>query len=89
MIPSYQVIEEEETPLAPAAPVEEDNQEDAQEVVQIEEEEAPLAAGMGHCWIHWLILILTAAYTVYELVRSIKRNKQIKDMEVQGQNVQA
>ncbi len=87
--PTVEVIEEEETPLAPAAPVEEDNTEEAQEVVQIEEEEAPLAAGMGNCWIHWMILILTAAYTVYELVRSIKRNKQIKDMEVQGQNVQA
>lgn len=61
--------------------------EDAVEVVDIEEEETPLAG--AHCWIHWLILILTAAYTVYEVIRSIARNKRIKELEGQHETIEA
>ena len=78
-------IEEEDAPLAPAIE-EQDNSDDA-EVVNIEEEETPLAA--GNCWIHWLILILTAVYTAYELVRAIARNKKIKELADNGETVRA
>lgn len=85
-------VNEEDAPLAPAINDEnEDNDKTTaeQEVVEVEEEETPLAVAPANCWIHWLILILTAAYTVYELVRSIRRNKQIKELEEQGQGVEA
>lgn len=78
-------IEEEDAPLAPAIE-DQDNSDDA-EVVNIEEEETPLAA--GNCWIHWLILILTAVYTAYELVRAIARNKKIKELADNGETVRA
>lgn len=61
--------------------------EGAAEVVDIEEEETPLAG--AHCWIHWLILILTAAYTIYEVIRSIARNKRIKELEEQHETIEA
>ena len=77
------VIEEETTPLAPAA-TEEPEQEIAattnnNNVVSIEDEAAPLAAS-ANCWIHWLILLLTVVYTVYELIRCINRNKKINEL---------
>lgn len=78
-------IEEEDAPLAPAIE-DQDNSDDA-EVVNIEEEETPLAA--GNCWIHWLILILTAVYTAYELVRAVARNKKIKELADNGETVRA
>lgn len=85
------VIEEEQTPLAPA--INDDNQNGnggskEQEVVEIEEEEAPLAAP-GHCWIHWLILLLTVVYTVYELVRCIARNKKINELQDDAEQAEA
>ena len=94
------VIDDEETPLAGNADDVEDGQnvdaddvEDGQnndaEVVEIEDEEAPLAAGHGHCWIHWLILILTVIYTVYELVRCINRNKKINELKEEADKVEA
>lgn len=82
-------IDEEQTPLAPAISDNEQSGNDGskeQEVTTIEEEEAPLAAP-GNCWIHWLILLLTVVYTVYELVRCIARNKKIN--ELQGNTEQA
>ena len=82
-------VEEEDTPLAPAVPGDDNTNGEAQEVVNVEDEDVALAAGNGNCWIHWLILLLTAAYTLYELVRSVRRNKQIKDLEEQGQSVEA
>lgn len=78
-------IEEEDAPLAPAIE-DQDNSDDA-EVVNIEEEETPLAA--GNCWIHWLILILTAVYTAYELLRAVARNKKIKELADNGETVRA
>ena len=85
-------IEEEETPLAPAI---EDNEAEGDGIVItetdsdiiIEEEETPL--GVGHCWIHWLILILTAVYTVYELVRAISRNKKIRELTDNSETAEA
>ena len=85
-------IEEEETPLAPAI---EDDEADKDGIVItetdggviIEDEETPL--GVGNCWIHWLILILTAVYTVYELVRAISRNKKIKELAGNGETAEA
>ena len=86
-------VEEEETPLVPAVP-EEDKKDDgaveaAGRVTDIEEEATPLAAPAAGCQIHWLILLLTAAYTAYELVRGIRRNKQIKELETREQNAEA
>jgi len=49
-----------------------------EDVVVIPEEETPLAA--GHCWIHWLILLITLAYLAYELVRGFQRNNKIKKL---------
>ena len=85
-------IEEEETPLAPAI---EDNEAEGDGIVItetdgdiiIEEEETPL--GVGNCWIHWLILILTAVYTVYELVRAISRNKKIRELTDNSETAEA
>ncbi len=57
-------IEEPEVPLA-----------------QIEEEEVPLAPGIDDsCWIHWLILLITALYTIYEIARGLARKKRINEM---------
>ena len=77
------MIEEETTPLAPAA-TEEPEQGIAattnnNNVVSIEDEAAPLAAS-ANCWIHWLILLLTVVYTAYELIRCINRNKKINEL---------
>lgn len=82
-------VEEEATPLAPAVEPEEDVLA-AGRVTEVEEEAVPLAAEVdGNCMIHWMILLLTACYTAYELIRSIRRNKQIKEAEAQGQNAEA
>ena len=59
-----------------------------QPVVIIEDEEPPFSSGIGHCWIHWLILILTVVYTIYELVRTSKRNKIIRELEADRQSAQ-
>ncbi len=73
-------IEDEETALSSG--IVEDGAND--EVVTIEDEETPLAG--GHCGVHWLILILTLIYTVFELVRSISRNKRINELKNQTEN---
>ena len=59
-----------------------------QPVVIIEDEEPPFSSGIGHCCIHWLILILTVVYTIYELVRTSKRNKIIRELEADRQSAQ-
>lgn len=82
------VVEEEETPLADAPEKEKETTDEVQDVVNIEEEETPLAAG-GNCWIHWLILLITAAYTLYELIRCVARNKKIKELSDSNQSVEA
>ncbi len=81
-------VEEEETPLANAPEKEKEATDEVQDVVNIEEEETPLASG-GNCWIHWLILLITAAYTLYELVRCVARNKKIKELSDSNQSVEA
>lgn len=76
------VIEEETTPLAPAATEEPEQgitETTNNNVVSIEDEAAPLAAS-ANCWIHWLILLLTVVYTAYELIRCINRNKKINEL---------
>lgn len=76
------VIEEETTPLAPAATEEPEQGITAttnNNVVSIEDEAAPLASS-ANCWIHWLILLLTVVYTAYELIRCINRNKKINEL---------
>lgn len=80
-------VEDEGTPLADSTDDTDTASED-QEVVNIEEEDVPLAAGPS-CWIHWLILLITAAYTMYELVRSVIRNKKIKELSDNSQSVEA
>ncbi len=76
------IIEDEETALASEieADTSETDEAESSEVIAIEDEETPLAAG-GHCWIHWLILILTFIYVVFELIRSISRNKKINELK--------
>lgn len=85
------VIEEETTPLAPAA-TEEPEQGIAattnNNVVSIEDEAAPLAAS-ANCWIHWLILLLTVVYTAYELIRCINRNKKINELRGESRQTEA
>lgn len=83
------VIEEEETPLAEAPaeePAEEETPAAEQEVVEIEEEETPLAVLEGDCIIHWIILLITAMYAVYGVLRAVARNKKIR--QLQGANDQ-
>ena len=68
------MIEEEPTPLAPTEPEE--------ELIGIEEEDVPLAVPThDDCWIHWLILLLTAIYTVYQLARGYNRKKKIDELQ--------
>lgn len=76
--PGPTVIEEEPTPLAPAEPEE--------ELAEIEEEDVPLAVPtQDDCWIHWLILLLTAIYTVYQLARGYNRKKKIDELQQDAQ----
>lgn len=82
------IIEEEITPLAPVVEEEKNREEEVKDVVVIEEEETPLA-GPGNCWIHWLILILTAMYTVYSLLRCINRNNKINKLQESAENAEA
>lgn len=85
------VIEENQTPLAPTIDNNDQNGNGGskeQEVVTIEEEEAPLAAP-GNCWIHWLILLLTVVYTVYELIRCIARNNKINKLQDNAEQAEA
>lgn len=79
------VVEEE--PIDPTV-VEEPEEEPLEEIeepevplAQIEEDEVPLAPGIDEiCWIHWLILILTAFYTLYEVARGLARKKRINEL---------
>lgn len=81
------VIEEEETPLAETPEeVVEETPAPEEEVVEIEEEETPLAVLEGDCIIHWIILLITAMYAVYGVLRAVARNKKIR--QLQGANDQ-
>lgn len=63
-------IPDEETPLA------------ENELTEIPDEEVALAADLrdGDCWIHWLILLLTALFGVYSVARCVARNRKIKEL---------
>ncbi len=52
----------------------------AGETVVIEEEETPLAAGM-HCGVHWVILILTFVFAVFQFIFCMNRNKRINELK--------
>lgn len=81
------VIEEEETPLVETPEeVVEETPAPEEEVVEIEEEETPLAVLEGDCIIHWIILLITAMYAVYGVLRAVARNKKIR--QLQGANDQ-
>lgn len=77
-------IEDEEVALAAAPEENETEGTDASEeteLVNIEEEETPLAATHENdCIIHWIILLLTLAYVVFALCRAIARQKKIKEL---------
>ena len=79
---SIETIDDDDTPLAPS--IEEDGDVEGVDRVPtetIEEEDVPLAADLrtNGCWIHWLILLLTAIYTVYNVTRAIIRARKINE----------
>lgn len=75
-------IEEEETALAAGAEGEDEAQ------VDIEDEEVPLAAH-NSCYIHWIILIVTLLYTIFELIRGISRGKRINELKEEAEKEMA
>lgn len=80
--PVVETIDDDDTPLAPS--IEEDGDVEGVDRVPtetIEEEDVPLAADLrtNGCWIHWLILLLTAIYTVYNVTRAIIRARKINE----------
>ncbi|MCQ2519464.1 MAG: hypothetical protein MJ107_02915 [Lachnospiraceae bacterium] len=76
------VIEDEDTPLAPEAPISESAIEKETPVeVEIEDEDVPLAAA-DHCFIHWIILASTVLNAIYVVLRSLAMRKK-KDEEAQ------
>ncbi len=76
-------IEDEDVALSSGADV---NSDDV--VVEVEEEEVPLAAHSS-CSVHWIILIVTLLYTVFELVRGISRAKRISELKEEAENEMA
>jgi len=79
---------EEETPAMEADDVviADENTALADEVTEIAEEETPLAVPVDNCPIHWLILILTAAYAIFEIVRGFARKKKIDEL-TEGESI--
>lgn len=75
-------IEEEKTALAAGA----EEGDGAQ--VDIEDEEVPLAAH-NSCYIHWIILIVTLLYTIFELIRGISRGKRINELKEEAEKEMA
>ncbi|HKM04904.1 MAG TPA: hypothetical protein VJZ04_10035, partial [Lachnospiraceae bacterium] len=55
----------------------------------IEDEDTAKAVLESDCWIHWMILILTALYSAYAIVRAYIRNKRIKELEDNAEEVNA
>lgn len=76
-------IEDEDVALSSGADVTADDV-----VVEIEEEEVPLAAHSS-CSVHWIILIVTLLYTVFELIRGISRGKRISELKEEAENEMA
>lgn len=58
-----------ETPLA--------NGTGSGESLDIEDEETPLAA--AHCWIHWLVLVLSLVYALYATLRAVQNKRELDD----------
>jgi uncharacterized repeat protein (TIGR02543 family) len=91
------VIPEEEVALTPAVEepaveepaVEEPTEQVSEATTTIEEEEAPLAVLESDCIIHWIILLLSAAYAVYGVVRAMARNKKIRELQGDSTHVNA
>lgn len=75
-------IEEEETALSAGTGGEDGAQ------VDIEDEEVPLAAH-NSCYIHWIILIVTLLYTIFELIRGISRGKRINELKEEAEKEMA
>lgn len=47
----------------------------------IEDEETPLAAAPGECWIHWLIVLLTAVDVLYTVIQAFRNGAVIKKLK--------
>ena len=52
------------------------------DVVEIEDEPVALAEGLANCWIHWMLLLMTVVYFIYEASRIIYKGKRIKMLQV-------
>lgn len=76
-------IEDEDVALSSGADLTDDGV-----VVEIEDEEVPLAAHSS-CSVHWIILIVTLLYTVFELIRGISRGKRISELKEETENEMA
>ena len=54
----------------------------------IEDEEVPLASGIADvCRTHWIILLLIMLYSVIQIGCIVSRNKKIKQMEEELNNI--
>ncbi|GEM_PF-4685783 len=84
-------VEEDDVPLADALePEEEDEDSDTLDVgdvypplrdLTIEDDETPLAAAPGECWIHWLIVLLTAVDVLYTVIQAFRNGAVIKKLK--------
>lgn len=79
-------IEDNDTPLAEAPKTEAENKE--QKTIE-EEPVAQAPTYDSHCFIHWIILILTLIYAGYAVVRAVLRQKKIKELENNSDEVKA
>lgn len=84
-------VDEDDVPLADALePEEEDEDSDTLDVgdvypplrdLTIEDDETPLAAAPGECWIHWLIVLLTAVDVLYTVIQAFRNGAVIKKLK--------
>ncbi|MCR5721523.1 MAG: hypothetical protein K6G72_04195 [Lachnospiraceae bacterium] len=84
-------LEEEKTPLVKET-VQEEAEEDSLDPgdvypplrdLTIEDDETPLA-GHGECWIHWLIVLLTAIDVLYTVIQAFRNGAVIKKLKNEG-----
>ena len=85
-------LEDEETPLADLIEPEETEEEESLDLgdvypplrdLTIEDDETPLAAP-GDCWIHWLIVLLTALDVLYTVIQAFRNGAVIKKLKNEG-----
>ena len=84
-------LEDDETPLADEIEQEETDEDslDLGDVypplrdLTIEDDETPLAAP-GECWIHWLIVLLTAIDVLYTVIQAFRNGAVIKKLKNEG-----